>query len=265
MRLTLGLLTFILCCSLPVGAKESIPEEKVSLDPIICPDVGQKFIKNSDTTFRSMHDLLDALLEQRTQYSDFFITLLQLDKRIPQQEETASKIVDLKKGTEQKLARAKLNYNEQIKVLASALPKTKKCWGYHNPEVKPKIARLLEIFGQEEFLNEFKQCVQQLDKNNQLFLKKFKLGVNSYNKVTSHGMTLLETKKIDEEIAKAKKTEEKSCHNFGASPRGKFLDYLEGKYDPSPNEPNPTTTVIPHRPPANQNNLIIPQVPKFFK
>src|SRR5690606_3129051 len=85
-------------------------KENVSLDPIICPDIGHKFLKNSDLTFRSMHDLLDTLLEQRTQYSDFFITLLQLDKRKPEQEITASKIVDLKKGTDQKLVRAKSNY-----------------------------------------------------------------------------------------------------------------------------------------------------------
>lgn len=72
-------------------------KKEESLDVLICPEVGKKFISTSETTFRSMQDLLDVLVEQRKQSTDFFLTLIQLQKTNPEHEEAASKIVDIKK------------------------------------------------------------------------------------------------------------------------------------------------------------------------
>jgi hypothetical protein len=266
--LKLGLISFLIFLSAPVWAGKSNPAVKAasavkeeSLDNLICPQLGDRFVRHSETTLRSMHDLMDTLAEQRALNIDFFVTLLQLNKTNPEHEDSAGKIVDLKKGVDQKLARAKSNYNNEIKNLATSLPKAKKCWSYHASENKPKIGRFLEIFQKEPLLSEFKHCIQHIETNNKLYSQKFNLGVNFYNKITSQGTTVLEARKIDKVIDKVLSEENKKCVNFDKS-SGKFYGYFEGKYDHKKSEEIvkekplvPSKTVIPRKTIFPENNL----------
>ena len=220
----------------PATTNKPAPKEEVSsaskpegMDTLICPAIGPQFIKTSNTTFRSMDDLISALREERKQYVEFFLMLLQLDKTKPDDEVAASQMVDLKKGVDQKLKRAKENYNSQIKDLALSLPKSKRCWSYHEAKIKPEIGRLLEIFTKEPVLSEFKECVKILGNNNKLYEQKFTLSLNYYNKATSQGTTISEAKKTGLLIEQSEIQEKKICQNF--TPEGLFSDYLNNKYE----------------------------------
>lgn len=206
-----------------------VPANHENLDSLICPEIGPRFIKTSNVTFRSMDDLLSALREERKQYSDFFLTLLQLDKKKPDDEVAASQMVDLKKGVDQKLKRAKENYNGQIKDLATSLPKSKKCWSYHDQKIKPDIGRLIEIFTKEPVLTEFKDCVKLITENNKVYEQRFTLSLNYYNKATSQGTTILEAKKNSDLIKINDAKEFKVCKNF--APGAIYSEYLNNKYE----------------------------------
>lgn len=216
----------------PAPAKSAPKEVYVKpegMDVLICPETGPKFIRTVNTTFRSMDDLVSALREERRQYEDFFYTLLQLDKRKPDDEIAAGQMVDLKKGVDQKLKRARENYNGQIKELAGSLPKAKKCWSYHDQKIKPDIGRLMEIFTKEPVLTEYKDCVKVLTENNKLFAQRFNLALNYYNKATSQGTTVSEAKKNGELIKASETRENRVCKNF--APNGIYADYLINKYE----------------------------------
>jgi hypothetical protein len=223
----------------PVPSEELKPE---GMDTLICPEIGPKFIKGGNATFRSMDDLLSALREERKQYAEFFLTLIQLDKTKPDDEVAASQMVDLKKGVDQKLKRAKENYNSQIKELATSLPKSKRCWSYHDAKIKPEIGRLIEIFTKEPVLNEFKKCIRMLADHNKVYEQRFTLSLNYYNKVTSQGTTILEAKKNAKTIESNNLKEDRVCRSF--SEGGIYSNYLNNKYDKKDNNTKPTPAPV---------------------
>lgn len=208
------------------------------MDTLICPEIGPKFIKTSNLTFRSMDDLISALREERRQYDDFFLTLIQLDKRKPDDEIAASQMVDLKKGVDQKLRRAKENYNMQIKDLATSLPKSKRCWSYHDAKIKEEIGRLMEIYTKEPVLSEFKTCIKMLTDHNKIHEQRFTLSLNFYNKVSSQSATVFEAKKIAKEVEVNVAKENRACASFADG--GIFSGYFTGKYDKKANNDKKT-------------------------
>lgn len=116
-------------------------------------------------------------------------------------------------------------------MLATSLPKAKRCWSYHTTENKPLVGRLMEIFQKEPIFKEYKNCIGLIESNNKLYMKKFNLSVNFYNKIKSQGTTIMEAKSIDREIEKTKLGESKSCSPFFKGGTERFLDYFEGRYD----------------------------------
>lgn len=235
--------------SSPAFETELKPE---GMDTLICPEIGPKFIKSGNLTFRSMDDLISALREERRQYAEFFLTLVQLDKRKPDDEVAASQMVDLKKGVDQKLTRAKENYNGQIKELAISLPKSKRCWSYHDAKIKPEIGRLMDIFTKEPVLTEFKNCINMILKHNKAYEQRFTLSLNYYNKVTSQGTTILEAKKIGQTIETNDYKDKKVCQSFTEG--GIFSGYLNNKYEKKNNNEK-----VPDKKPVDLTKPLLPK------
>ena len=211
----------------PVLKPEKMSDE--SLNALICPRVANQFTSASENALRAMHDLYDTLHESRDKASEFYLMLLELNKTNPEHEEAASKIVEIKNGIDQKLSRAKLNYNQEIKSLATNISRAKKCWSFHEKDDKTHVGRFLEIYQKEPILEDFKKCVQILERNNRLYLSQFKLSVNYYNRALSKESLIKEAGKIDAELQSVSPYENKQCGEFKKG--GVYADYFAGKYD----------------------------------
>lgn len=207
--------------------KEELSDE--SLNALICPRVATQFTTASENALRAMHDLYDTLFESRDKSSEFYLMLLELNKSNPEHEEAASKIVEIKNGIDQKLSRAKLNYNQEIKSLATNIVRAKKCWSFHDENSKKNVGRFLEIYQNEPILEDFKKCVQIIEKNNRLYSSQFRLSVNYYNKAINKTSLINEASKIDYEITGVLVYENKQCGQFKNN--GVYADYFRGKYD----------------------------------
>ncbi len=216
----------------PDVISKKVSPEKMSdddLNKLICPRVATQFVSASENSLRAMHDLYDTLFEVRNRSSEFYLTLLELDKTIPEHEEAAGKIIDIKSGIDQKLSRAKLNYNQELKNLATNTARAKKCWDYHEGESKKTVGRFLEIFQQEAILEDFKKCVSILERNNRIYISQLKLSVNYYNKAITKSSLISEASKLDKEIRNVVPYENKQCDKF--TKNGEYGDYFNGKYD----------------------------------
>lgn len=211
----------------PLLKPEKMSDE--SLNALICPRVANQFTTASENALRAMHDLYDTLHESRDKASEFYLMLLELNKTNPEHEEAASKIVEIKNGIDQKLSRAKLNYNQEIKSLATNISRAKKCWSFHEADDKSHVGRFLEIYQKEPILEDFKKCVQILERNNRLYLSQFKLSVNYYNRGLSKDALIKEASKIDSELQSVAPYENKQCGEFKKG--GVYADYFAGKYD----------------------------------
>lgn len=223
-----------------------------SLNALICPRVANQFTSASENALRAMHDLYDTLHESRDKASEFYLMLLELNKTNPEHEEAASKIVDIKNGIDQKLSRAKLNYNQEIKSLATHISRAKKCWSFHEADDKSHVGRFLEIYQKEPILEDFKKCVSILERNNRLYLSQFKLSVNYYNRALSKESLIKEAGKIDSELQSVAPYENKQCGEFKKG--GVYAEYFAGKYDHKKITPTDENKIVDQKVTIPQDN-----------
>lgn len=207
--------------------QQKIPEMKSSsgLNNIICPKVSEQFINSANSSLRSIEDLYQTYLEQRNKSEEFFITIIELDKRKIEHESAVGKIMDIKKGIDQKLTRAKDNYNNELKSLANLIKKQQQCWGFTPKDKKEEVSKLLALFKTKNILNEFKSCVSILERNNSQFNQQYTLSLNFFNKIISDQTLMKDTENLQKKISGNMLYENKQCEPF--SQKGKYASYIK--------------------------------------
>lgn len=192
-------------------------------EEIVCSISGKQFVSASENSIRAIQDLLDSSMEIKKNYEEFMVKVIELDKRKPEDETKASKIVEVKNGLLSKNTRARNNYNEEIVQLAESLPKVRKCWRFHKEEEKEKIGKNLEIFQGTEILQDFKKCVLLMQRVSLVEDQKINIAISHYNKVLKEKEMI---KKLNELVDKNKEIyqeEYKVCKEFEEGKYKKFL------------------------------------------
>lgn len=207
-----------------VEVPKTTSKPKDNINTLICPRVSSQFINSSEKSLRSIQDLYNTLTENRSKIEEFYFNFLTLEKTNPEHEIAVSKMVDIKNGLDQKLIRAKQNYNEQLKALASHVVKVKNCWSHIEGENKEKVSKYLDLFQSQSILNDFKSCAKILERNNGHYSSHFRLSLNYFHKTMSQENLMREVKKIDKQLDGSRIYEKKQCEGF--VPKGKYSAYF---------------------------------------
>ena len=207
------LLTLLTLFSISVMAKDpsEIKADEEAVNQIVCPDNADRFLDHGKKTYTSMMDLYLSQQDQIDKYSEWYTTVLEFKKDNTTHQDSFKKIQELKSSLAQKVSRAKENYNNQVIVLAAEVPKTKKCWKYHEENKKKKVSEYLESLQSKKILQHFKECVsaqQGLIGDEKI---KLSLAEDFYESKINRNKLLTESKKMQEKISYRKKYAQKKC------------------------------------------------------
>lgn len=207
------LLILLTLASVSVKAKDlaEIKADEEAVNQIVCPDNADRFLGHGKKTYTSMMDLYLSQQNQIDKYSEWYTTILEFKKDNVSHQDSFRKIQELKSSLAQKVSRAKENYNNQVTVLAAEVPKTKKCWKYHEEKKKKKVSEYLESLQSKKILQHFKDCVSAQQGLIADEKTKLSLAEDFYESKITRTKLLADSKKMQEKLSYRKKYSQKKC------------------------------------------------------
>lgn len=202
----ISLLSFV-----ALAAEVDNKADEEAVNQLICPENADRFLDHGKKTYTSMMDLYLSQQDQVDKYSEWYTTILEFKKNNSAHQDSFKKIQELKISLSQKVSRAKEIYNNQVLVLASEVPKTKKCWKYHEEKKKKKVSEFLESLQNKKILQHFKECVSS--QQGLIADEKIKLALaeDFFESKINRTKLLTDSKKIQEKIVYRKKYAQKKC------------------------------------------------------